>query len=119
MKKFAKKKARQEQELELLANDSIKDLKKEFKKPNAIPAHKAPKGNGSTKGDILMQRLAVEFEYDPIHELIRLARNKTSSNELQYKIACQLADYYLPKVKAIDTNPNQGEVIALNIVFPE
>ena len=31
----------------------------------------------------------------------------------------ELLQYYLPKLKAIDTNPNQGETISINIIQPE
>lgn len=96
-----------------------KDVSKEYKKVNPISASKAPKGNGCTKGDLLMQRLAMEFKYDPIKEMIKLAKHNKTSNELKFKIASQLTDYYLPKVKAIDTNPNQGEVISINIIQPD
>lgn len=94
------------------------DLKKEFKKPSPLPASKAPTGRGSTKNDLFVQRLAVEFQHDPVAELVKIAQSTRISPDLKAKINLELLSYYLPKLKAIDTNPNQGEVINLNVVLP-
>lgn len=91
-----------------------------LKKPAAIPGEKAPTGTGSSKADFLVSRFAYEFDgYDPIAELVALARDPKASINERKAIHTELAGYIYPKLKAIDTNPNQGEVISLNIVFPD
>lgn len=92
------------------------ELKETLKKPQALSAKKAPTGRGETAGDRLVQRLASEFKYDPIEELVKIAKSTKSSLELKAKINQELIQYYLPKVKAIDTNPNAGEVISINVI---
>lgn len=94
------------------------ELKKEFRKPSPLPASKAPTGRGSSKNDLFVQRLAVEFQHDPVAELVKIAQSNRISPDLKAKINLELLSYYLPKLKAIDTNPNQGEVINLNVILP-
>ena len=67
---------------------------------------------------VLVQRLALEFNHDPIQELVKLAQSNRVSPDLKAKINMEFLQYYLPKLRAIDTNPNQGEVIQINIVNP-
>ena len=98
--------------------ESASELKSVLKKPTAIPAAKAPTGRGTTKGDMLVQRLASEFKHDPIAELVRLAQSDEVTNELKYRINSDLVGFYLPKVKAIDTNPNDGETISVKVILP-
>lgn len=93
-----------------------KDLKQELKKPRMISAKKAPDGRGSTAGDRLVQRLATDLHYDPIAELVKLAKHPKTSPELKAKISSELMQYYMPKLKAIDTNPNAGEIISINVI---
>lgn len=101
------------------AKSLVKEIKQELRRPTPLPPSKAPTGKGTTKNDLLVQRLAMEFEFDPIAQLVELARNKYSSPDLKAKINMELLQYYLPKLKAIDTNPNQGETISINIIQPE
>ena len=105
--------------LENEAKSLVKEIKQELKKPTPLPASKAPTGKGDSKNDLLVQRLAMEFEFDPVAQLVELARHKYSSPDLKAKISMELLQYYLPKLKAIDTNPNQGETISINIIQPE
>lgn len=98
--------------------DLALDLKEQFKVPCPMAASKAPTGTGKSKNDVLVQRLALEFNHDPIHELVKLAQSNRVSPDLKAKINMELIQYYLPKLRAIDTNPNQGEVIQINIVNP-
>lgn len=93
-------------------------LKETFSPPSPISAKKAPTGKGTSKGDMLVQRLAVEFQHDPIEELVKLARSNRVSPDLKAKINLELIQYYIPKLRAIDTNPNQGETISINIINP-
>lgn len=89
-----------------------------FKKPAKLPAKQAPTGTGTTKGDILMQRLANEFKIDPLAELVKLAR-RSDNDKLRKEIYAELMSYYMPKMKAIDHNPHQGETINVSFIFPE
>lgn len=79
----------------------------------------APTGNGLTKGDELLRRLKFEFDYDPLSELISIARADDTTNQEKIRIAQEILGYYQPKVKAISLNPNAGETISLNIMFPD
>lgn len=97
-------------------NNCSAELKKNLRKPNMLPAKKAPTGRGETAGDRLVQRLATEFHHDPIAELVKLAKSSKTTPELKTKINQELVQYYLPKIKAIDTNPNSGEVISINVI---
>jgi hypothetical protein len=100
-------------------NDAAKDLSAMLRKPAALHPSKAPTGKGATKGDLLVQRLATEFKHDPIAELIRLASEDSSSNELKYKINSDLLGYYMPKLKAVELNQNAGETISVNVIMPK
>lgn len=53
-----------------MKKDSVKPL---LKKPS--PSAVVPDGKGCTKGDELLRRLRFEFGYDPIKELVHLARS--------------------------------------------
>lgn len=96
--------------------EAKQQLKDTFKKPSMLSAKKAPTGRGETAGDQLVRRLAVEFGYDPISELVKTARSAKTSPELKTKINMELVQYYLPKIRAVDTNPNAGEVISINVI---
>ena len=96
--------------------EAKQQLKDTFKKPSMLPVKKAPTGRGETAGDQLVRRLAVEFGYDPISELVKTARSAKTSPELKTKINMELVQYYLPKIRAVDTNPNAGEVISINVI---
>lgn len=86
-------------------------------KPGTTSAY--PDGKGLTKGDELLRRLQFEFGYDPLKELVKLASsNKTTSSE-KIKIASEIMSYYQPKVKPMELNPNAGEVIQVNISYPD
>lgn len=91
--------------------------KEQLKKPNATSV--VPNGKGQTKGDELLRRLRFEFSYDPIKELVGLAKSAKTNNSEKIKIATELLSYYQPKMKAMDFNPNAGEVIKINVSFPE
>ena len=89
----------------------------ELKKPT--PTAKIPNGQGITKGDELLRRLRLELKYDPVKELVELAKSAKTNSSEKIKIASELLSYYQPKVKAVELNPNAGEVIKVNISFPE
>lgn len=96
--------------------DLTQELKQELKLPS--PTKVYPTGKGKSKNDILIQRLAAEFGHDPVEELIKLARSSKTSSDIKMKINMELLNYCIPKLKAIDTNPNQGETISVNVILP-
>ena len=89
-----------------MKKDSLKPL---LKKPS--PSVVVPDGKGCTKGDELLRRLRFE--------LVHLARSAKTNSTEKIKIASELLSYYQPKMKAMDFNPNAGEVINVNISFPD
>ena len=67
---------------------------------------------------MLLRRLQYEFNFDPLQELVALAKsNKTSVGE-KIKISQELMGYIVPKLKNVEVNQHQGEVIRVNIMFP-
>ncbi len=89
----------------------------DFKKPNET--NKVPTGRGYTKGDELVRRLRNEFGYDPLSELIKLAKSdKTSSGE-KVKIATEIFSYYMPKLKSVEVKQDQSDHIKINIFTPD
>ncbi len=112
---YYKKSVEEEEQAKQLTHD----IKEQFKKPSPLPLSKAPTGKGASKNDQLIQRLAFEFNFDPVAELVKLAKSNRVSSDLRAKISMEFMQYFMPKMKAIDTNPNQGEVININILPPD
>ncbi len=93
-------------------------LASELKKPRALAPKHHPTGKGCSSGDLMIQRLAVEFNHDPIKEMVKLAKSNGIDDKLKFEINKELLSYIVPKLKAIDTNPNQGEVISIKVITP-
>lgn len=74
-------------------------------------------GNGLTKTDELMRKLRYSLNYDPLTELVKLAKSAKTTSSEKIKIASELLSYYQPKLKPMEMNPNDGEVINVNIVY--
>lgn len=89
----------------------------DFKKPAAT--EKTPTGRGYTKGDELIRRLKAEFHYDPLSELVKLAKSEKTSSGEKVKIATEILSYMVPKLKAVEVKQNHGETIKINIFTPE
>jgi hypothetical protein len=90
-----------------------KDLRKEHKVPGAV----VPSTRTLKSHDIFTTRLIHDLKHDPLETLVELSR--TCKSELvKAQINLTLLEYMLPKLKAIDTNPNQGEMISINVVLP-
>lgn len=89
----------------------------DFKKPNETS--KYPNGRGNTRGDELLRRLRNEFRYDPISELIKLAKSEKTSTGEKVKIATEIYSYIAPKLKAVEVKQDQSDHIKINIFTPD
>ena len=89
-------------------------LASEYTKP--APTRKAPE-KGFTKTDELMRKLKYGLGYDPLIELVKLAKSSKTTCSEKIRIASELMSYYQPKLKPMEVNPNEGEVINVNIMY--
>lgn len=93
------------------------DLRKENKVPGSIvPSSKTLKAH-----DVFTERMIRDLKHDPVKELVDLAQHPDDSirmRELKAQINMELLQYMIPKLKAVDTNPNQGETISISVVMP-
>ncbi len=83
------------------------------------PSSKAPTGKGYTKADVLLRRLQYDFKHDPLSELVALAKSPKTSTGEKIRINQEFMSYIIPKLKNVEVNQHQGEVIKVNITFPE
>lgn len=89
------------------------DLRKEHKVPGAV----VPSSRTLKTHDLFTERLIRDLKHDPLEELVNLSRS-AKSELVKANINLTLLEYMIPKLKAVDTNPNQGEVISINVVMP-
>ena len=87
-----------------------------LRKPRATSA---PVMNGSRSIDNLLRRMQLGYNYDPLVELMAIARSTKSSVAEKIKIAQELMSYVYPKVKAIATDPNMGDVINITVQYDD
>lgn len=87
-----------------------------LRKPRATSA---PTMNGSRSIDNLLRRMQLGYNYDPLVELMAIARSTKSSVAEKIKIAQELMSYVYPKVKAIATDPNMGDVINITVQYDD
>lgn len=87
-----------------------------LRKPRATSA---PAMNGSRSIDNLLRRMQLGYNYDPLVELMAIARSTKSSVAEKIKIAQELMSYVYPKVKAIATDPNMGDVINITVKYDD
>lgn len=83
--------------------------------PRAIAPDMADLG----KADNLLRQMRYGLGYDPLTELVGLARSKDTTNTEKIRIATELLGYTHPKMKAIQVNPDMGEVININVSYPD
>lgn len=74
---------------------------------------------GSKSIDNLLRKMQAGFGYDPLVELISIARSTKSSVAEKIKIAQELMQYVYPKVKAMATDPNMGDVINITVKYDD
>lgn len=93
--------------------EELRELRKEHKAPNGVvPSTRTLKAH-----DVFTQRVIHDLSHDPVAELVNLAKF-SSSEKLRAEINIELLQYMIPKLKAVDTNPNAGEMIQINVVMP-
>lgn len=85
-----------------------------LKKPSVTTA---PTLQGSRSIDNLLRKMQLGLGYDPLLELVALARSNKSSISDKIKIAQELMSYVYPKVKAIATDPNLGDIINVTVKY--
>lgn len=95
--------------------EATADFAKDHKKPG--PTSKYADGSGLTKTDELIRRLKYGLKYDPLVELVKLAKSQKTTASEKIRIASELLSYYQPKLKPMEMNPNEGEVINVNIMY--
>ena len=82
-----------------------------IKKPRA---GRAPDLSNTERIDNLLRKMQMGLGYDPLVELVKLAKKPNTTNAEKIKIAQDLMSYVYPKVKAVSNDPNMGDII--NIV---
>lgn len=87
-----------------------------IKKPRA---GRAPDIRRTDSIDNLLRKLQLGLGYDPLVELVALARDKKSTNKEKITIASELMSYVYPKVKATATDPNMGDVINITVAYAD
>jgi len=57
--------------------------------------------------------------YDPLVELVSIARKPSTTNVEKIRIAQDLMSYVYPKVKSVSTDPNMGDVINITVQYDD
>lgn len=78
-----------------------------------------PDMNDLGKADNLLRQLRYGLGFDPLAELVGLYRELDTSTAERIRIASELLSYTHPKMKAVQVNPEQGEVITINVSYPD
>ena len=87
-----------------------------IKKPRA---GRAPSLGKAEKIDNLLRKMQMGLGYDPLVELVSLARKPSTTNSEKIKIAQELMGYVYPKVKSVSTDPNMGDVINITVAYDD
>lgn len=87
-----------------------------IKKPRA---GRAPSLGKAEKIDNLLRKMQMGLGYDPLVELVSLARKPSTTNGEKIKIAQELMSYVYPKVKSVSTDPNMGDVINVTVQYED
>lgn len=87
-----------------------------IKKPRA---GRAPSLTSVEKIDNLLRKMQMGLGYDPLVELVSLARKPSTTNGEKIKIAQELMSYVYPKVKSVATDPNMGDVINVTVQYED
>lgn len=66
----------------------------------------------------LARRLEYELNYDPLVELVKLAKHSQTKAEMKTKIALELMPYKYPKLKAAEVDNSGGKPVVLNFAMP-
>lgn len=63
----------------------------------------------------LANTLRNELKYDPLAELVRIAKRTKTKDEVKKQIAVELMQYIYPKQKAVELDQNNGQPVVFNI----
>lgn len=78
-----------------------------------------PDMNDLGKADNLLRQMRYGLGFDPLAELVGLYRDLETTTAERIRIASELLSYTHPKMKAVQANPDQGEVININVSYPD
>ena len=82
-------------------------------------AGRAPSLSKTERIDNLLRKMQMGLGYDPLVELVSLARKSSTTNGEKIKIAQELMSYVYPKVKSVATDPNMGDVINVTVQYED
>lgn len=63
----------------------------------------------------LAATLRNELSYDPLIELVKIAKSSKAKAELKKQIAVELLQYIYPKQKAVELDQSNGQPVVFNI----
>lgn len=87
-----------------------------LKKPRAS---RAPDLSKTERIDNLLRKMQMGLGYDPLVELVSIARKPSTTNVEKIRIAQDLMSYVYPKVKSVSTDPNMGDVINITVQYDD
>lgn len=87
-----------------------------IKKPRA---GRAPDLSNTERIDNLLRKMQMGLGYDPLVELVKLAKKPNTTNAEKIKIAQDLMSYVYPKVKAVSNDPNMGDIINITVQYDD
>ena len=87
-----------------------------LKKPRAS---RAPDLSKTERIDNLLRKMQMGLGYDPLVELVSIARKPSTTNTEKIRIAQDLMSYVYPKVKSVSTDPNMGDVINITVQYDD
>lgn len=82
-------------------------------------AGRAPDLSKTERIDNLLRKMQMGLGYDPLVELVKLAKKPSTTNMEKIKIAQDLMSYVYPKVKAVSNDPNMGDIINITVQYDD
>ena len=82
-------------------------------------AGRAPDLSNTERIDNLLRKMQMGLGYDPLVELVKLAKKPGTTNMEKIKIAQDLMSYVYPKVKAVSNDPNMGDIINITVQYDD
>lgn len=70
------------------------------------------------KAEELARRLEYELNYDPLEELVKLAKHSRTNSAVKKQIAVDLMPYKYPKLKAVEVDQSGGKPVIMNFAMP-
>lgn len=82
-------------------------------------AGRAPDLSNTERIDNLLRKMQMGLGYDPLVELVKLAKKPSTTNMEKIRIAQDLMSYIYPKVKAVSNDPNMGDIINITVQYDD